>query len=332
MEKRVYIWGTGMILGRVLDYRVNRKEIIAFIDNDIFKKEHMGIPVIKPSEISKEYDAIIVANSHTAEIYQQCQELNIDMGRVIFLYNNLKIVDYNRNYDFIEKILGKDYTEIIKKKYHLVRSVAKDEIEPWNFSDFLNDKMYKDDFVRVRDFYLSIDEIKRKNIQGAVAELGVYKGEFAKFINSVFPDRKLYLFDTFEGFDVAEAEKEKNLGNCNDTFIDSVNDTSELLVLSKMKYKDNIIIKKGLFPESIGSLEEQFAFVSLDVDFEDSTFAGLEYFYPRLSKGGYIFVHDYNYGYFDCVKKAVDKYEKKYNLNLCKFPICDADGTLIITK
>lgn len=39
-----------------------------------------------------------------------------------------------------------------------------------------------------------------KNIQGAVAELGVYRGDFAKVINSVFPDRKFYLFDTFEGF------------------------------------------------------------------------------------------------------------------------------------
>lgn len=321
-----------MILGRVLDYRVNRKEIIAFIDNDISRKEHMGIPVIRPSEIEEIYDAIIVSNSHAGEIYQQCQELNIDLKKVIFLYNNLELVDYNKDYNFIEKILGKDYAEIVRKKYHLIRSVAKDEVEDWNFNDFLSDKMYQDDFVRVRDFYLAIDEIKRKNVQGAVAELGVYKGEFAKYINAVFPDRKLYLFDTFEGFDVAEAEKEKSLGNCNDTFINSVNNTSEILVLSKMKYRENVVIKKGVFPESVNALEEQFAFVSLDVDFEESTFAGLEYFYPRLSKGGYMFVHDYNYGYFDCVKKAVDRYEKQHNLSLCKFPICDADGTLIITK
>lgn len=332
MKKKVYIWGTGIILGRVLDYRVKREEIIAFIDNDISKNEYMGIKVVRPTEIEEEYDAIIVANSHTKEIYNQCKELNINLEKVIFLYNNFELVDYNRNYDFVANIMGKDYAKIVSKKYHLIRNVAIDEVKPWSFHYFLNDKVYEEDFVRVRDFYLAVDEIKRKNIQGAVAELGVYKGEFAKYINASFPDRKMYLFDTFEGFEEHEADKEKNKGNCNDAFIEAVNNTSESLVLSKMKYKENVVIKKGVFPESVKGLEEQFAFVSLDVDFEDSTVAGLEYFYPRLSKGGYIFVHDYNYGYFDCVKKAVDRYEKQYNLSLCKFPICDADGTLIITK
>ena len=36
---------------------------------------------------------------------------------------------------------------------------------------------------------------------GNVAEGGVFEGYFAKRINAAFPDRKLYLFDTFEGFD-----------------------------------------------------------------------------------------------------------------------------------
>lgn len=70
----------------------------------------------------------------------------------------------------------------------------------------------------------------------------------------------------------------------------------------------------------------------MDVAFEESTLKGLEYFYPRLSVWGYIFIHDYNYGYFDCVKNAVDMYEKKYGISLCKFPICDACGTLVVTK
>lgn len=332
MKRKLYIWGTGVILGRVLDYRLDRKDIIAFIDNDISKKEYMGIKVIQPTEITGMYDAIIVANSHTKEIYNQCKELNINLEKVIFLYNNFRLVDYNQNYDFIASIVGKDYSNIISQKYHLIRSVAIDEIEPLKEEYSFDDKMFEEDYVRVRDFYLIVDEIKRKNIQGSVAELGVYKGEFSKYINASFPDRKMYLFDTFEGFEESEADKEKNKGNCNDAFIKAVNNTSESLVLSKMKYKDNIIIKKGVFPESINGLDEQFAFVSLDVDFEDSTFAGLEYFYPRLSKGGYMFIHDYNYGYFDCVKKAVDRYENKFDLSLCKFPICDADGTLIITK
>lgn len=43
--------------------------------------------------------------------------------------------------------------------------------------------------------------INSYHLNGCVAEAGVFQGNFAKVINANFPDRKLYLFDTFEGFD-----------------------------------------------------------------------------------------------------------------------------------
>ncbi len=46
-----------------------------------------------------------------------------------------------------------------------------------------------------------ISLMKERNIQGDMAEVGAYKGEFSKYFNRYFPERKLYLFDTFEGFD-----------------------------------------------------------------------------------------------------------------------------------
>ena len=61
-----------------------------------------------------------------------------------------------------------------------------------------------------------------------------------------------------------------------------------------MPNREKIICRKGLFPESLNGLEENFAFVSIDVDFEQAIFDGLEYFYPRLNRGGYILIHDYN--------------------------------------
>ena len=45
-----------------------------------------------------------------------------------------------------------------------------------------------------------------------MAELGVYRGEFAKEINKVFPDRTLYLFDTFEGFAEQDCDTEVKKG------------------------------------------------------------------------------------------------------------------------
>lgn len=120
-------------------------------------------------------------------------------------------------------------------------------------------------------------------------------------------------------------------GSCGDAFIRVFKNVNVERVLEKMEYSENIIVRQG-FSEKAKGLEEQFAFVSLDADFEETTVNGLEYFYPRLMKGGYIFIHDYNYGYFDCIKKAIERFENDNNIRLCKVPIADAIGTVVIVK
>lgn len=192
--------------------------------------------------------------------------------------------------------------------------------------------MYADDYNRIRTFELVLEEIRKQNVPGSVAELGVFKGEFAKYINAAFPERTCYLFDTFEGFRDSEAIAEKQAGNCGNAFIERFKDTTEAAVLGKMPVPEKIVCKKGLFPESLGGLEDTFAFVSLDVDFEQAINDGLEYFYPRLNEGGYIFVHDYNSSTLKGVRNAVNRYEDDNKLKLAKVPIPDLCGTLVITK
>ena len=326
------MWGTGLILARILGRRIYIDQIEAFIDNDERRTEYLGKEVLRPNEIDTDYDAIIVANMHTKEIYDQCVELDIDINKVLFLYNNIQTKDINVNYALMEKILGSEYTQAVRARYHLVRNIAKDEILPGFCEELYKTKLYKDDYVRAKTLELVAEEIRKHNIEGETAELGVFQGDFSQLINLMFPDKKLYLFDTFNSFNEIEALREKENGSCNEVFIDSFKNVNVGKVLCKMKYPDNIIIKKGLFPESLEGLEEKFSFVSLDVDFKESTISGLEYFYPRLQKGGYIFIHDYNYGYFDCIKEAIDCYESKWGGYLCKVPIPDAVGTVVITK
>ncbi len=45
------------------------------------------------------------------------------------------------------------------------------------------------------------DEIESLGLEGDIAELGVFRGRFARKIRKLFPGRTFYLFDTFEGFD-----------------------------------------------------------------------------------------------------------------------------------
>ncbi|QEC41425.1 TylF/MycF/NovP-related O-methyltransferase [Pseudobacter ginsenosidimutans] len=89
------------------------------------------------------------------------------------------------------------------------------------------DKNYFD-YVRLAALELICFEIRNKKLQGNVAELGVYKGKFARYINQYFSDRTLYLFDTFEGFHASDVKKEKKEGfssgeqNFSDTSVEAV--------------------------------------------------------------------------------------------------------------
>lgn len=185
--------------------------------------------------------------------------------------------------------------------------------------------------MRIKSFELAVKEIRKRNLPGAVAEVGVFRGEFAQYINYAFPNRRCYLFDTFDGFDANEALSEIRSGNCTPAFVEAYKQTNIKTVLDKMTFLDNLTIKQGFFPESLDGLEDTFTFVSVDVDFEESIYAGLDYFYPRLERGGYIFVHDYNSD-LRGVEKAVDRYENEKGIWLNKVPLSDKSGTLVITK
>jgi O-methyltransferase len=187
----------------------------------------------------------------------------------------------------------------------------------------------EDDFCRMMSVRLAADRIIEKGIRGSIAELGVYRGELAAILNRLFPDRKLYLFDTFEGFsdkDLSDGQEEKHsqaaVGDFKDTNLD--------MVLSRMAYPERVVVRKGYFPATVDGLEDNFALVSLDVDLYKPTLAGLNYFYPRLAKGGCIFIHDYNNRRYKGVRSAVEEFIDTAGVPLVQLP--DFGGTAIVPK
>ncbi len=184
------------------------------------------------------------------------------------------------------------------------------------------------DYIRLSTLELVADEINSNNITGAVAELGVYKGKFARYINRYFPQRKLYLFDTFKGFDEKDVKSE--IKNTYSSGEQDFSNTSVKQVLSVMPYPEKCIIREGFFPATAAGLEEEFAFVSIDTDLFDPIYNGLEYFYPRLKKGGYIFIHDYNNDGYKGARKAVEKFCMENNIS--KVPLPDSGGSAILMK
>ena len=184
------------------------------------------------------------------------------------------------------------------------------------------------DYIRLSSLELAAAEINNRNLKGNVAELGVYAGGFAKFINDYFPNRTLYLFDTFEGFDKRDVAVEHK--NDFSAGSDDFSNTSIEAVLKIMPFPEICIPKKGYFPESALGVEDSFVFVSIDADLYTPIYEGLKFFYPRLVNGGYIFVHDFNNELYKGARKAVEQFCREQNIGFV--PIADSAGTAIIIK
>jgi predicted O-methyltransferase YrrM len=140
-------------------------------------------------------------------------------------------------------------------------------------------------------------------IPGYIAEVGVYKGGSARIIAEVKGKRVLHLFDTFEGLpEISKIDNPQQFYK--GKFLVSFEDIKK----SFTKYS-GVHFYKGLFPDTAGPVKDaRFSFVNLDVDLYESTKNCLEFFYPRMSRGGIIISHDY----IDAagVKKAVDEFYK----------------------
>ena len=339
-KERILLFGTSGGLQEALELLdLDKIEVIKYIDNDSEKQGilYNGIEVIDPSFIGNfKYDFIIITSrTYFKEIYKQLISLNVDRGKIISLPNLKKIAPLKlieQHYENYRKGIRVFKEEIIEKhsKYGIVtqnHKMQSKEINFYNYPDYLLKGL---DYVRLTTVELLARQISDNKIPGAVAELGVYRGDFSKFLSEIFISKEIYLFDTFEGFDDLDLKVEYEFGLSKakkERFLD----TNENLVRKKVLYPNRLKIIKGYFPKSIQSLEDTtYSFVSIDVDLYQPTLAGLKYFYERLAPGGFIIVHDYNLDYYSGVKKAVDEYVAINKISIV--PVCDYNGSVVINK
>jgi O-methyltransferase len=191
--------------------------------------------------------------------------------------------------------------------------------------------------VRLSTLRLLKEQIERRGVPGAVAELGVYRGAFAAEINRLFPDRTLYLFDTFAGFDPADvsAEDERTAGDPH-AGGRNFSDTGVELVRSVLPHPEKAVFVAGHFPESVaayaaGAVEQAtYALVSLDPDLYRPAADGLRFFWDRLSIGGVILIHDYTSFQYPGIRRAVDEFCDREGLTV--IPLPDLHGTAVLLK
>ncbi len=166
----------------------------------------------------------------------------------------------------------------------------------------------------------AVTYVSRRNIPGAIAECGVWRGGsmmvVALTLLGLQDMRDLYLFDTFEGM-TPPTERDVDLAGVPqaDMWASSGGQPVSYAPLEDVKAalastgycRDHVHFVKGSVEQTLPEhAPDSLALLRLDTDWYESTKHELETLYPRLAPGGVLLIDDY--GHFRGAREAVDEY------------------------
>jgi O-methyltransferase len=170
--------------------------------------------------------------------------------------------------------------------------------------------------------------VENNRLPGAIVECGVWRGGCAAVMAAVAAkarsDRRIWLFDSFEG--MPEATKEdigENVkwlsGNLMSgrlapvgTNVASIDEVRNLFFNKLRLDESNVMIVKGWFQNTIPEYQSRIgpiAILRIDGDWYESTKVCIENLYDNVVDGGYVIIDDY--GFFPGCKKAVDEFVER---------------------
>lgn len=313
----IYVWGTGCGASELIEQGLAPERIAAFVDSFPSGETFLGKPVLLPEQLAlSDCELLIITTRHSDAVARRCRELGIPESKCLFLKNNHTLLDRNSSCTAAQAHLGEELLSRLLPKQRIVPTPAQLSRSALPERDLSND------YVRLATLELLCRRLE--DVPGAAAELGVYKGFFARSINQLLPERTLYLFDSFQGFAPETRATESFQAAHANTAVDRV--------LDIMPHRSRVVVKPGFFPESLEGLEERFCLVSLDVDFYQTTLEGLRYFWPRLNPGGYLMLHDWGSPGLPGCAEALRDYERETGARIPSVPLCDVGGSLILCK
>lgn len=187
---------------------------------------------------------------------------------------------------------------------------------------------------RMYSLYQGVDYVLKNNIQGDFVECGVWRGGSSMLIASMLKrrnirDRKLFMYDTYEGMSAPTADDMDFAGRKADTLLKAnvTNKETSVWCLADLQDVKNNMLKTGLPEDQIiyvqGKVEEtlpgimpgaEIALLRLDTDWYESTLHELIHLYPNLVTNGVLIIDDY--GHWQGCRKAVDEYFQQNGISL----------------
>lgn len=194
---------------------------------------------------------------------------------------------------------------------------------------------------RMFALYKAIKYVATFPVPGDIVECGVWRGGSAMICATVLKelgqtDRRLYLYDTFEGMpepgdrdvrctgESAREAWQRLKGNWDRASLEEVKQN----MASTGYPMENIVFVRGRVEETIPRVAPgSISLLRLDTDWFESTFHELVHLFPRVSSHGVVIVDDY--GHWLGAKEAVDKYWAESEIKLGLHRI-DLSGRLAV--
>ena len=185
-------------------------------------------------------------------------------------------------------------------------------------------------------------------IRGDIVECGVWKGgsmmAAAKtLVHRGDLERRLWLYDTFDGMNAPSNRDIDHLGNTAEALLDNSDpDRADSVWCRAALDEVQMNMQSTGYPHhgveyivgevertllSEGNLPARIAILRLDTDWYESTRSALLHLYPRLQTGGVLIVDDY--GHWKGCREAVDEYFSHRNEKLL-FNRIDYTGRIAI--
>jgi O-methyltransferase len=171
---------------------------------------------------------------------------------------------------------------------------------------------------RMNALIAALQNLDGRNIAGDIVECGVWRGATAIISRIISPDRKVWMYDTFDGMTAPERIDVSHLGRSAllsyQWKIDNGGKWAKATLTEVMGNLATFGISDGVVPV-IGDVSTtlldfelpfRIALLRLDTDFYRSTLIELQMLYPRLARGGILIIDDY--GHWLGARQAVNEY------------------------
>lgn len=157
--------------------------------------------------------------------------------------------------------------------------------------------------------------LEATSVPGDAVEFGVYQGGVLRELATLFPERTVWGYDSFEGLPAQDwAEDEvHSAGDFADTSLEAV--------AALCGDHPNVRLVKGHIPDSL--IDARFAFAHVDLDFYRSTLSALTWLLPRMNTGGGIVLDDFEWPRCPGVERAVKELGLNYR-KLSPYQACIA--------